>query len=302
MTPNDAADRVRTRTESALRMIGNHRLCSGMTFSDTAGSRRFVDLHSHLVPAVDDGVESVQEALDSLAALADEGAHTVVTTPHLLVPRLADHASLQGELDRHRRGFARVVQACEREPDMPAIALGQEILAPDAASARRALALQGLGLGSERYVLVEFGFSLRGQPLDVIDAVLDAGRVPVIAHPERYFFDTGAYGLELAEQWTARGAKLQVNAGSFGGYYDHSSPLAAELAWSLVRRGLASLVASDHHGIRRQGVSLDDAWSALVSRGAEPEAALLLADNPRRVRLGQDLVAVPPVAGAVPVP
>jgi protein-tyrosine phosphatase len=273
-----------------------------MTFSAAPdGTRRFVDLHSHLVPAVDDGVESVQEALDSLAALADDGAEGVVTTPHLLVPQLAGHAALQEALDRHRRAFARVAHAVERGFDLPWLALGQEILAPDAVAARRALALQGLGLGSERYLLVEFGFGLRGRPLEVIDAVLDAGRVPVIAHPERYFFDSVASGIEAAHAWHERGGRLQVNAGSFGGYYGGSSPLAADIAWALVRGGVASLVASDHHGIRRQGVSLDDAWSSLVSRGAGAEAELLLSENPRRIRLGQDLAPVPAVPAAARV-
>lgn len=267
-----------------------------MTFSAPLDRpRRFIDLHSHLVPAVDDGVASVQEALDSLAALADDGAEGVVTTPHLLVPQLDGPAALQAELDRHRRAFARVAHAVERELDLPWIALGQEILAPDAVAARRALALQGLGLGSERYLLVEFGFALRGRPLETIDTMLGAGRVPLVAHVERYFFDTVAAGLEAAREWRERGAKLQVNAGSFGGYYAHSSPLAADLAWSVVREGLASVVASDHHGIRRQGVSLDDAFSALVSRGAAAQAEALLADNPRRVRLGQDLADVAPL-------
>lgn len=273
-----------------------------MSFSAPSDApRRFIDLHSHLVPGVDDGVESVQEALDSLAALADEGAEGVVTTPHLFVPHIAGSADLQQALDRHRRAFARVVHAVEQDLDLPWLALGQEILAPDATAARRALALQGIGLGNERYVLVEFGFALRGRPLDVIDAFLHAGRVPVVAHAERYFFDSVASGLEAAHAWHERGARLQINAGSFGGYYQHSSPLAAELSWALVREGVASLVASDHHGIRRQGVSLDDAWSALVSRGAGPEAELLLGENPRRIRLGQDALAVPAVPVALRV-
>lgn len=273
-----------------------------MTFSTPhAEPRRFVDLHSHLVPGVDDGVESVQEALDSLAALADDGAEGVVTTPHLLVPHLPGTAQLQKALDGHRRAFARVAQACARAADLPWLALGQEILAPDAAAARRALALQGLGLGNERYLLVEFGFALRGRPLETIDAVLAAGRIPVVAHPERYFFDSLAAGLEAAAAWHERGARLQLNAGSFGGYYAHSSPLATELAWALVRDGLTAIVASDHHGIRRAGVSLDDAWSSMVSRGAAAQALVLLEENPGRVRLGQDLAPVPPVPVSVRV-
>ncbi len=158
-----------------------------MTFTaPTDGSRRFVDLHSHLVPGVDDGAETVQEALDALAMLADDGVEGAVTTPHLLVPHIGDQAGLQAELDRHRRGFARVANAAERADDLPWIALGQEILAPDRATARRALALAGIGLANERYLLVEFGFALRGRPLDVIRTILDAAcRAVFLRHRRR---------------------------------------------------------------------------------------------------------------------
>ena len=54
----------------------------------------FTDLHSHLVPGVDDGSASVEESLDSLAALRAEGVGALVTTPHLLLPRLATDADL----------------------------------------------------------------------------------------------------------------------------------------------------------------------------------------------------------------
>ena len=65
----------------------------------------FTDLHSHLVPGVDDGSASVEESLDSLAGLRAEGVGALVTTPHLLLPRLATDADLARELAVHRAAF-----------------------------------------------------------------------------------------------------------------------------------------------------------------------------------------------------
>ena len=96
-----------------------------------------VDLHSHLVPGVDDGAATITESLAALAGLYQEGVRTVVTTPHLLIPHLESHAAISRELDVHRRAFDRLAEAVAGREDLPALALGQEIYAPDASAARR---------------------------------------------------------------------------------------------------------------------------------------------------------------------
>src|SRR5688500_15635844 len=70
----------------------------------------FTDLHSHLVPGVDDGSTSIEESLDSLAALRAEGVGALVTTPHLLLPRLATGADLDDELAIHRAAFDQLAE------------------------------------------------------------------------------------------------------------------------------------------------------------------------------------------------
>jgi len=59
-----------------------------------------IDLHSHLVPGVDDGTRTLAESLESLAGLYREGVRSVVTTPHLLVPHLGTSADVDRELAR----------------------------------------------------------------------------------------------------------------------------------------------------------------------------------------------------------
>lgn len=239
-----------------------------------------VDLHSHLVPCVDDGSASIEESRTSLALLHDEGVHTLVTTPHLLVPHLPDDDAIERELARQRRSFDTLFEALEGEAGMPSLGLGQEIWAPDAAAMRRVAGRTDVGLGGSDAMLVEFGFDLQGRHTDVIEAATAAGRRIVIAHPERYRYVNGDEPLEVMRIWREMGALLQVNAGSFSGHYRASSPASLGLAWEMVAAGLVDIVATDHHGIRRAGVSPREAYEALRSKGQGALANRAMAEVP----------------------
>ncbi|CAN5888899.1 tyrosine-protein phosphatase [soil metagenome] len=240
----------------------------------------FTDLHSHLVPGVDDGSGSVEESLACLAALRAEGIGALVTTPHLLLPRLATASALERELALHREAFEELAEAAVDRAGLPAIGLGQEIWAPDASQIRRVTRRTDVGLGRGRYLLVEFGFDLRGTHEDVVRETVDAGRGIVVAHPERYRYLPGVAPLDQMHRWRELGALLQVNAGSFSGYYD---VVSEKLAWSMVEAGLVDLVSTDHHGNRRAGVSLREAYEALAGRGERRLAEQVLARAPGQV-------------------
>jgi protein-tyrosine phosphatase len=237
-----------------------------------------VDLHSHLVPGVDDGTATISESLDALAGLYREGVRTVVTTPHLLVPQL-DAAGLDRKLDLHREAFERLLAACEGRTNLPSLGLGQEIWAPDAAAVRRIARRPDVGL-SGRFLLVEFGFELQGKHNDVVREVLDAGRQIVIAHPERYFYLPGHDPLDVMRGWQEMGALLQVNVGSLTGHYNRSTPGSERLAWRMVELGMIDVLASDHHGPRREGVSPREALEALIARGELALAERAMAEVP----------------------
>ena len=239
-----------------------------------------VDLHSHLVPDVDDGTSTVAESLAALAGLYQEGVRTVVTTPHLLLPHLDTEAALERELELHRRRFDEVSAACAAHDDLPSVALGQEILAPDAAAVRRVVHRGDIGLANGRFLLVEFGFDLQGNHNDVVREVQGAGRQIVIAHPERYRYLEGHHPLEVMRTWQELGALLQVNVGSLTGHYNRSSPGSEQLAWQMIELGLLDLLATDHHGSRRSGVSPREALEALIARGERALAERAMAEIP----------------------
>lgn len=236
------------------------------------------DLHSHLVPGVDDGTATIAESLQALALLHHEGVRTVVTTPHLLLPRLGS-AGLDHELDLHRRAFDELAAAAADRDDLPSLALGQEIWAPDAATIRRVVRRPDVGL-SNRFLLVEFGFELQGNHNDVVREVLDGGRQIVIAHPERYYYLPGHEPVEVMRTWQELGALLQVNVGSLTGHYNRSTPGSEALAWRMVALGLVDLFSTDHHGPRREGVSPREAYQTLIARGERVLAERAMAEVP----------------------
>jgi len=243
----------------------------------------FIDLHNHLVPGVDDGAATVAEALDALRALYAEGVRTLVATPHLLLPRLATDAAIGRELDTHRRAFDRLAEAVSRERDLPAVGLGQEIWAPDAGAMQRVAARTDVGLGGSGTLLVEFGFELRGTHAEVIRAATAAGRQIVIAHPERYRYPAGLEPLVVMGRWREMGAQLQVNVGSFTGHYQDHRPGSEALAWAMAAEGLVDIIATDHHGPRRTGVSPLEGYEALRARGELALAERAMVERPNAV-------------------
>jgi protein-tyrosine phosphatase len=243
----------------------------------------FFDLHNHLVPGVDDGAHSVQEALETLDLLGQEGVRGLVTTPHLLVPQLTTDAAIDRELALQRRAWEELADSLDRRDDLPAVALGQEIWAPDAAALHRVVRRPGVGLGASDVLLIEFGFELQGTHEDVLRAARAAGRRVVIAHPERYQYLTGIVPLEQMTRWRELGALLQVNAGSLSGYYEGSNPGSERLAWGMVEAGLLDIVSTDNHASRRRGALPREAWDALIARGERELAERAMAVVPGEI-------------------
>ncbi|MFL5944266.1 MAG: CpsB/CapC family capsule biosynthesis tyrosine phosphatase [Gaiellaceae bacterium] len=217
----------------------------------------FVDCHSHVVPSGDDGAATIDDGLALCRSAAEHGTGVLFATPHVWT-----HFTLTLQREVEIREAFEVM----RGRTAVELRLGYELTpAPpllDEDPHRYVLE------GTDR-VLLEVPFT---GPPDLVFALAEhveaAGLRPVIAHPERT--ESVLDDPLVADELAARGWTLQVNATSLTGRHGEE-PEA--LAWSLVERGLAGIVASDGHRTTRPA-HLDEAYRLVRQCLGDAAAAL----------------------------
>lgn len=232
-----------------------------------------IDLHCHLLPAVDDGSRSVVQSVNVLRRWVQDGVTDVCLTPHVLASRAG-----AGVPESHDAAFAALAAEAPTEIRLHR---GAEVMldVPVTAAMVRAHTL-----GGSRYLLVEFPRMIAEEAVrNALSVVARAGLVPLLAHPERYTSCTPA----AVHRWRQTGARMQVDATTL------ASPQArGERARALVRHGLADVIAADNHGDSR---ALVIGRQALAEAGGSEQAELLSARNPGAILADQPLVQVPPL-------
>jgi len=232
-----------------------------------------IDLHTHLLPGVDDGAETAEQAVEVLTKFAALGVTAVCCTPHLKASEFADAPcsdmdELLGELAAMVPGGPRLTRGFEIMLDVPAPVFHDRCL----------------NLNRTRYALVEFGRLVPADPsVEVLGRIKAQGVTPVLAHPERY----AACNLPTAKRWMEAGAVLQVDATTI-----LADTKRAERARDLLTAGYGSILASDNHG---DGRSLAAAVEWLESHGAREQARLLAYENPSAILADVPMMDVPPV-------
>lgn len=232
-----------------------------------------IDLHSHLLPGVDDGSADIETSVAVLERFARHGIEVLVCTPHLAASQAAS-----APFEEHCAILAALAAAA---PPKPALRLGWEIMLDRPGCDLRA---PELSLGGARAVLVEFPRAyLPVGTTDELDRLRRSGIVPVVAHPERYFGCT----VDTVRAWRDAGAVIQTDATMLLA----RGPMT-ELAKSLLAEGLIDCLASDNHGDRR---SLAAARVWLEELGADEHAQMLTYVNAARVLANEPTIPVPPL-------
>jgi protein-tyrosine phosphatase len=234
-----------------------------------------IDLHSHLLPGVDDGSRTVEQSLKVLHEMAGLGITDVCLTPHLRAQQAAD-----GPPPRHDDAFE-ALRA--RAPELPRLHRGAEVML-DRPLALESRKIRENTLGGTRYVLVEFPRLVALEAVtNALTRVREAGLVPVLAHPERYT----CCSVEAATHWRGLGAVMQVDATTL-----HSTQARGQRARQLVSRGLGDIQAGDNHGDDR---TIAGGAEFLRDQDGTEQAELLTVRNPAAILRDEPLVAVPPL-------
>ena len=228
------------------------------------------DLHCHMLPAIDDGPELLDDALAMARVAAADGTQLVVATPH--GQQVAAQGG-QGALAQRIADFKEELHAQEIELE---VAVGTEhALTIDLIEEVR----QGnaITLSGSRYILVEINF-LQYPPYtnEAMFQIQLLGLIPVLAHPERQA--TIQKRPELLANLVAQGVISQITGGSLLGQFGRQAQRSAE---QLLHRNLVHLVASDGHspGEYRPPV-LAEATRAIEKEMGEETALLLSQENP----------------------
>ena len=190
-----------------------------------------IDIHTHILPLVDDGSSDIIDSLQMLKEQVASGVTDVFLTPHLRGCFNLDELSI-------KKAFSDFCEMVKNNDINVNLYLGQEIfLSPDNPIIHETQ--QIITLNNTKYILREFDFFAH---TDIVEAVYESSRlgfIPIVCHFERYTYAN----LEMANDIKAYGGFIQVNADSVTG----ENKSCKKFTRKLLKLGLVDFVASDLH-------------------------------------------------------
>jgi protein-tyrosine phosphatase len=253
---------------------------------DDRGGGGQTDLHSHLVPGVDDGSRNLDDVLEGVGRMVDRGVTTIVTTPHLDGSLTLESGALERRLSRMDAAFEEARAAVARVHPELRFLRGHEVKLdcpdPDLSDPR-------LRLADSDFVLVEWpGLLIPPGTPRVLKALRSQGREFLIAHVERYRgYDEG---MTILERWREEEVFFQVNHGSLAGRYGTE---ARKRALRMLQEGWVDCLASDFHGRPDLRLYLTAARRLFRELEAEEAWTLLTEVNPARIAANEKPLPVP---------
>ena len=243
-----------------------------------------IDIHNHMLPAVDDGAKDAKMALSMLKEGVSQGVDHLVLTPHLYEADIikgtgewksrieAGKQEIMALLDKHKLPIEVSVKAEVRYQDMLPIILDElDVL-----------------IGG-KYLLLEFAFHSVPNNLErIIYEITRQGIIPIIAHPER--IKPWQREPQKLEELINMGCPMQLDIGSFMGTL---GPNTEKLANHLFDRDAVHLVGSDSHNVTSRPLYSKLGYEWLSNTHGEDYAALLLKENPQKILNGEPIEVYP---------
>lgn len=234
-----------------------------------------IDMHSHILPGIDDGAMDVGESLAMLRMATADGVTTQVLTPHIHLGRYDNTCeSLRSEFAAFRERVRR--EGIEIRLELAAeVRIGAEILQLVAGDG-----VPWLGTWEgKKVLLMEFPHSqLPVGSRNLVRWLVQRDVLPMIAHPERN------RALQVApdklEPLIDEGCLIQLTAGSLIGKFGAQAKVLAE---TLLRSGRVTLLATDCHNLRYRPPDLGAGLAAAARLIGRDAAEALVLENPRRL-------------------
>ncbi len=245
------------------------------------------DLHIHILPGLDDGASSWEDALEMAQMAVESGVRMLAATSHANLP---GEERRPGKTQRYFAQLERFRKLLEQEDIPLKVSGGMEIFA-GGDYLERLRRGELLSLNQTSYVLVEFPMDCQASA--IYRAVQDserAGYRPVLAHPERYHCVQRVPA--HVYEWYGMGAVIQMNKGSLLGRFGERVRRTSD---SLLRHRLVCVAASDAHSSYVRTPHMAELWEELEDKYGHRAAWLLLEENPSRILAGKDIRREKPV-------
>lgn len=238
-----------------------------------------IDIHSHILPMVDDGAASVEMALELVAMAYENGTDAIVLTPHF-----ADAYGFENPYEKIKYLFEDFQYIVKQEKIPIQLYLGSEYLF---SSFENFLRHRNdiTTLNHSKYLLTEFFFDVSSDfVFDAVSLILETGHIPIIAHPER--FECLQEDFEMIEKLIQAGALLQVNKGSLLGKY---GTYARETALEIMDHHYYHFIGSDAHHPLYRSSRLNEDFDLIQRLYGNEYANRLFYENPRNMLKNQDI-------------
>lgn len=233
---------------------------------------RFVDIHSHILPGIDDGAQTVEEANKMLEIAYQEGIRTIIATPHYAVDATNWSKEQTEEVFQKMKK-----QIKEKYPDLT-IALGNEIFYSDGVV--EALKKGQLyTMAESKYVLVEFLPRVTYKAIyQAIRELVMARFRPIIAHVERY--ECLIKNRDGLDELIELGAYLQMNSKSLlGGIFDERTRWCK----TLVKEGYITFIGTDTHNTETRKPLMEQAAKWVEKKCGTEGMEELFGNNARKI-------------------
>jgi protein-tyrosine phosphatase len=246
-----------------------------------------IDLHSHLLPGIDDGSKDLAMSLAMARVAASDGISTMACTPHIL-PGVYNNSG-----PAIRKAVARLAESIAEAGIPISLVTGADVhIAPDLNVQLRDG--RALTLNNSRYLLLEPPHHVLPPRLeDLIFGLQAAGYIPILTHPERLSWVEGHY--DLIGRLVSTSVLMQITAGSVMGRFGRRPCYWAE---RMLDEGLCHLLATDAHNIEQRAPRMADARDAIAQRLGDDEAINLVLRRPQGILNNLSPAELPPLPQA----
>lgn len=216
------------------------------------------DMHTHVLPEVDDGSASVEQSIEMLEIMAQQGIEQVVATPHFYPQQDTPERFLR----RRRAAYERLLEAMMKKKSLPSVNVGAEVYFFQGISESDAVA--ELTFGLKKCILIEIPYGAwSGHIYRELESIyVKRGLIPIIAHIDRYIRPFHTMG--IPERLAELPVMVQANAEFF---LDRRT---SGMAMRMLRKGKIHLLGSDCHNLSSRKPNLQPALQLIAKKlGAE---------------------------------